>query len=135
MKTRHILLLAAAMLAVAVAAHAHHSFAATYDEAKSITIKGKMAQVQFRNPHSFVTVEVTTGTETVRWSVEWAGTTQLNNTGVQNDTLKYGDSVEITGNPGRDADDHRVRMRTVKRIDGTFSWGTRPGEVIDPGEK
>jgi len=132
MKNRLILLLTAGFLASAAAAYAHHSFAATYDEAKSITIKGRMVQFQFRNPHSFVAVEVTTGTETVRWSVEWAGTTQLNNTGVQNDTLKYGDMVEITGNPGREADDHRVRMRTVKRIDGTFTWGTRPGEVIDP---
>jgi hypothetical protein len=119
----------------AVSAFAHHSFAATYDESRSVTIKGKMVQFQFRNPHSFVTVEVTTGTEVVRWSIEWAGTTQLNNTGVQNDTLKYGDMVEISGNPGREAEDHRIRMRTVKRIDGTFSWGTRPGEVIDPGEK
>lgn len=132
MKNRLILLLTAGFLASAAAAYAHHSFAATYDEAKSITIKGRMVQFQFRNPHSFVAVEVTTGTETIRWSVEWAGTTQLNNTGVQNDTLKYGDMVEITGNPGREPDDHRVRMRTVKRIDGTFTWGTRPGEVIDP---
>ena len=135
MKTRRILLLTAAVLISAAAAYAHHSFAATYDESRSVTVKGKMVQFQFRNPHSFVTVEVTTGTENVRWSIEWAGTTQLNNTGVQNDTLKYGDAVEITGNPGREAEDHRIRMRTVKRIDGTFTWGTRPGEVIDPGEK
>lgn len=135
MKTKLILLLTAAILALSVTAYAHHSFAATYDEARSVTIKGKMVQFQFRNPHSFVTVEVKTGTETVRWSVEWAGTTQLNNTGVQNDTLKYGDTVEVSGNPGREAEDHRIRMRTVKRIDGTFTWGTRPGEVIDPGEK
>ncbi len=134
MKTLFVSLLAAAALAP-VAAYAHHSFAATYDESKSVTIQGKMVNFSFRNPHSFVTVEVTTGTETVRWSVEWAGTTQLNNTGVQNDTLKYGDAVEIAGNPGREPDDHRIRMRTVKRIDGTFTWGTRPGEVIDPGEK
>jgi hypothetical protein len=132
MKTKLILLLTAATLASGVVAYAHHSFAAFYDESKSITIKGKMVQFQFRNPHSFVAVEVTTGKETVRWAVEWAGTTQLNNTGVQNDTLKYGDTVEITGNPGREPGEARIRMRTVKRLDGTFTWGTRPGEVIDP---
>jgi hypothetical protein len=134
MKPRLILLLTAATLISSVAAYAHHSFAAFYDEtpSKRITIKGKMVQFQFRNPHSFVAVEVTTGTETVRWAVEWAGTTQLNNTGVQNDTLKYGDTVEITGDPGRIPEDHRIRMRTVRRLDGTFTWGTRPGEVIDP---
>ena len=134
MKSRPILLLTFAILVSGVAAYAHHSFAATYDESKSISIKGKMVQFSFRNPHSFVAVEVTTGTETVRWAVEWAGTTQLNNTGVQNDTLKYGDTVVVTGNTGRIAADHRLRMRTVKRPDG-FSWGDKPGEVIDPGEK
>jgi hypothetical protein len=135
MKSKFVLLFAAALLLCSITALAHHSFAATYDESQTVSIKGKMVQFQFRNPHSFVAVEVTTGTEVVRWSIEWAGTTQLNNTGVQNDTLKYGDMVEIAGNPGRDPADHRIRMRTVKRIDGTFSWGTRPGEVIDPGEK
>jgi hypothetical protein len=133
MKSR-MALFAGVILASAVTAFAHHSFAATYDESKTITIKGKMVQFAFRNPHSFVQVEVTTGKEKVRWAVEWAGTTQLNNTGVQNDTLKYGDDVEVTGNPGRDAGAHKLRMRTVKRPDG-FSWGNRPGEVIDPEER
>jgi hypothetical protein len=132
MRTRHILFIfiAAVLLGTTAAAYAHHSFAATYDEAKTITIKGRMVQFSFRNPHSFVQVEVTDGAEKVRWAVEWAGTAQLNNTGVQNDTLKYGDEVEVTGNPGRDPGGHRLRMRTVKRPDG-FSWGTRPGEVVD----
>jgi hypothetical protein len=124
------LCVAAAILAAASVASAHHSFAATYDETRTITIAGKMVQFSFRNPHSFVQVEVTEGDRKVRWAVEWAGTAQLNNTGVQNDTLKYGDEVEITGNPGRDPSAHRLRMRTVKRPDG-FSWGTRPGEVVD----
>ena len=130
MRARVALCVAAAILAAASVASAHHSFAATYDETRTITIAGKMVQFSFRNPHSFVQVEVTEGDRKVRWAVEWAGTAQLNNTGVQNDTLKYGDEVEITGNPGRDPSAHRLRMRTVKRPDG-FSWGTRPGEVVD----
>jgi hypothetical protein len=110
---------------------AHHSFAATYDESQTVTIEGKMVQFSFRNPHSFVQVEVTDENgETVRWAVEWAGTAQLRNTGVENDTLRYGDQVVVTGNPGRRAEDHRLRMRTVSRPDG-FSWGERPGEEVD----
>jgi hypothetical protein len=130
MKARLVLALAIALSAGAAAAWAHHSFAATYDETKTITIKGRMVQFSFRNPHSFVQVEVAEGNQKVRWAVEWAGTAQLNSTGVQNDTLKYGDEVEVTGNPGRNPAEHRLRMRTVKRPDG-FSWGTRPGEVVD----
>src|SRR5262245_8523668 len=124
MKSKLTFLWSIALLASStLAAYAHHSFAATYLEDRTITIEGRMVQFSFRNPHSFVSVEVTdpkTGQKT-RWAVEWAGSTQLNNTGVQSDTLKYGDIVLITGNPGRDPAEHRIRMRTVKRSDGTFT--------------
>jgi len=126
------LLTAAAMLASGATANGHHSFAATYSMDETITIEGKMVQFNFRNPHSFVMVEVTdeeTG-EVVRWGVEWGGSTQLRNSGVENDTLRYGDQVVITGNPGRNPLEHRLRMRTVKRPDG-FTWGDDSDEVFD----
>jgi len=135
MKRYLVVLLAAAACAFGRPVLAHHSFAATYLETQSVTIEGEIVQFVFRNPHSFVQVETNDGKQTIRWAVEWAGTAQLNNTGVQQDTLKYGDMVEVTGNPGRNPEDHRLRMRTVKRLDGSFSWGERPGEVIDPGQR
>ena len=121
----------AIVLLIPATVSAHHSFAATYDEGETIEITGRMVQFSFRNPHSFVQVEVTDESGgTVRWAVEWAGTAQLQNTGVENDTLRYGDTVIVTGNPGRNPGSNRLRMRTVKRPDG-FSWGERPGEVVD----
>ena len=130
MKGKLALLIAISLLGYAVAAYAHHSFAATYDEKQTMTITGKMVQFSFRNPHSFVQVEVDDGKEKVRWAVEWAGAAQLANSGIQNDTLKYGDTVVITGTPGRNPADHRMRMRSVKRPDG-FTWGDKPGQVVD----
>jgi Family of unknown function (DUF6152) len=130
MKTKSLLLFAAMILFSAIAAYAHHSFAATYDQKQTITITGKMVQFSFRNPHSFVQVEVDDGKDKIRWAVEWAGAAQLANSGIQNDTLKYGDTVVITGNPGRNPEDHRIRMTTVKRPDG-FSWGDKPGQVVE----
>jgi len=111
------------LLGTAVAAFAHHSFAATYDESKTAEIKGRIVAFQFRNPHSFVTVEVTdAGGKKVRWGVEGPGSTQLANTGVQNDTLRYGDEVVVTGNPSRTPGEAKLRLRTMKRPDG-FSFG------------
>jgi len=130
MRSKLALLVPAFLLGSAVAAYAHHSFAATYKEKETMTITGKIVQFSFRNPHSFVQVEVDEGNQKVRWAVEWAGAAQLANSGVQNDTLRYGDTVVITGSPGRNPADHRIRMRTVKRPDG-FSWGDKPGEVVD----
>ena len=112
-----------ALVATAVTAYAHHSFAATYDESKTIEIKGKMVAFQFRNPHSFVTVEVTDANgKKTRWGVEGPGSTQLANSGVQNDTLRYGDEVVVTGNPSRSPGEAKLRLRTMKRPDG-FSFG------------
>jgi hypothetical protein len=130
MKIKIPFLLSVVVLASAVAAYAHHSFAATYHQDQTVTIEGRMVQFSFRNPHSIVQVESTDPkTGKIRWTIEWAGSTQLNNNGVTNDSLKYGDIVIITGNPGRNPDEHRIRLVTVKRSDGTFSWGTKAGET------
>ena len=114
-----------AALVVAAQAYAHHSFAATYDESKTTEIKGKVVVFSFRNPHSFITVEVTEGNKKVRWGVEGPGSTQLTNSGIQNDTLKYGDEVVVTGNPSRTPGEAKLRLRTMKRPDG-FSFGFTP---------
>jgi hypothetical protein len=122
MKSRFVFLCVLAILGGAITASGHHSFAATYDESKTIEIKGKVVVFSFRNPHSLITVEVTDRGKKTRWAVEGPGSTQLANTGVQNDTLKYGDEVVITGSPSRTPDEPKMRMRTIKRPDG-FSYG------------
>jgi hypothetical protein len=124
----------AAMTAALMAssAIAHHSFTATYFEDRTVQIEGKLLQFLFRNPHSFVHVEAPDENgEPQRWAVEWGGAGQLSNQGVTNQTLRPGDVVTITGNPGRDPSDHRVRMLYLKRNSDGFDWGNRPGETFD----
>lgn len=117
--------LAVAALAVGGARlQAHHSFAATYFEDKTETIEGDLVQFLFRNPHSFVHVEGKDASgNVVRWAVEWGAGLQLNRQGVTRETLKPGDHVIITGNPGRNAEDHRLRMRTISRPSDGWKWG------------
>ena len=112
-------------------AFAHHSFAATYLEDQSVTIEGDIVQFLLRNPHSFVHVMVKQpdGTQ-VRHVVEWGSPTQLSGK-VSRDTLKPGDHVIITGNPGRNTDDHRVRLLTFKRPKDGWSWGMLADEKVD----
>jgi hypothetical protein len=43
-------------------------------------------------------------------------------TGITHDTLRPGDHVIFTGNPGRTAEDHRVRMRSILRRKDGFKW-------------
>ena len=111
---------------------AHHSFSATYLEDQSITIEGELVQFIFRNPHSFVHVMVTEkdGSK-VRYAVEWGGAGQLGGQGVNRETLKPGDVIVISGSPGRNPAEHRVRMVSLRRPKDGFGWGQRPGEVVD----
>ena len=132
MKARIACLLLAGLFAVGTTTYAHHSFAATYIEKEQIKIEGKIAQFVFRNPHSFVHVLVKDENGAmIRWAVEWQGGGQLGASGITAQTFKAGDPVIITGNPGRDASEHRMRMVTLKRTTDGFGWGNRPGEVVN----
>ena len=132
MKNKVILLALAAILISGLTAYAHHSFAATYDQNKEVKIEGKIAQFLIRSPHSFVHVLAPDETGTMqRWAIEWQGAAQLIDSGVTKDTLKAGDPVIVTGNPGRDPADHRIRMKTIKRTTDGFEWGNRQGQVVE----
>ena len=132
MKRYVIAVLAVGMVTVGANAWAHHSFAATYIEDQSVTIEGQLVQFLLRNPHSFVHVMVkeTNGTMN-RYVVEWGSPAQLSGQSVTRDTLKPGDHVVITGNPGRNPTDHRVRLLTFKRPSDGWNWGILPNEKVD----
>src|SRR5687768_15164118 len=131
MKERVPLVLVALFLFVFTAS-AHHSIGATYDQNKEVKLDVRLVQFMFRNPHAFVHVEAPDETGKMqRWSVEWGGATQLSGQGVNRDTFKVGDEVIITGNPGRNPVDHKVKMNTLHRKSDGFGWGTRPGEVVN----
>ena len=113
---------------------AHHSFSATYVSDQRMTVEGDLVQVVFRNPHSFLylaTGEKDNDGKLIRWAIEWGGTGQLGTQGVTRDTLKVGDHVVITGNPGHNPAEHRLRMLTVRRPADGFTWGARDGEKVD----
>ena len=132
MKLRFVFATIAVAIFCTSTVQAHHSFAATYFEDRTTQIEGKLVQFMFRNPHSFIHVEAKDDKGKVqRWSVEWGGASQLGSQGVTNETLKYGDEVTIIGNPGRVAEDYRIRMISLRRKSDNFGWGQRPGEVVN----
>lgn len=126
------LVFALTLVAAASPVRAHHSFAATYDEGKTVKIEGRLVQFQFRNPHSFVYVTAPDPAgQMQRWTVEWGGGGQLDSQGITRETLRPGDHIVITGNPGRNPADYRVRLVTLLRPSDGFGWGQRPGQVVD----
>ena len=122
----------AGLMVFGTAMYAHHSIGAAYDGTKDLKIEGKLVQFNFRNPHSFVTLDtISKDGKTERWVVEWGGATSLGGQGVTRTTLQIGDEVVITGNPSRTVGLLRLKMNTLHRKSDGFGWGTKPGDVVD----
>ncbi len=112
---RTLLFVLAGVALSGMTAGAHHSFNAVYDVSREVTIEGKLVQFQFRNPHSWVHVEVTNENgEVERWAIEWGGSGQLRGQGVTRTTLKVGDNVIISGTPSRTKGDPKMKMNALR---------------------
>ena len=126
MKTR-ILLLSAAVVLLAGGARlvAHHSFTAAYDSTKRVTMEGTVKEFVWRNPHSYVRIDVADKEgKTENWTLEWGSSNQLSAAKypVTRTTLKAGDKIIAGGEPGRDPAARRMRVFTIKRpVDG-WQW-------------
>ena len=103
-------------------AWAHHSFASTYSS-ETVTIKGRVVEFLFRNPHSVILVE-TAGEkqQTITWAAEWGTAGQLSRQGIESDTLQPGDRVILSGNPSRNSADHRLRLGDIARPSDGWKW-------------
>ena len=105
------------------AARAHHSFTATYDENKKQKIDGEIVQFLFRNPHSMIHVSAPAEDGVVhRWVIEWAGVSALAGNGVTHESLRIGDHVVVVGNPGRNPEEHRLRLLSIDRPSDGWTW-------------
>jgi hypothetical protein len=132
MNRNPVVAIAAGLLLTGGAAFAHHSQVAVYQSNTEQKIEGELVQVMIRSPHSWVHVEAKDEKGDVqRFAIEWGGAAQLRNAGVDTKTLKIGDKVRITGRPGRNAMDHRLLMMYIDRPSDGWSWGNKPGEVVD----
>ena len=126
MKARILLLFAGVvLLAGGAQVFAHHSFTAAYDSTKRVTIEGVVKEFVWRNPHSYVRIDIMTKEgKTENWTLEWGSSNQLSAAKypVTRTTLKAGDKIIAGGEPGRDPEARRVRIFTLKRpIDG-WEW-------------
>ena len=125
-------LIVVALCLAGPAAEAHHSFAATYLPDQMVTIRGEVLEVVFRNPHSFVRLLVRGDSgESVRYAVEWVGAAQLGTDGIKQGALRPGDIVVVTGNPGRNAADHILRMNKLYRPKDGLTWNAHGGELVN----
>jgi hypothetical protein len=103
---RNVVLAAvAAWLALGAAALAHHSVAVNFDNSKTLTLTGTLKQVDIRNPHSRITLEVAQPDGSIKqWLIEWSDRNALVRRKVPFQLLHVGDMVTITASPSRTLD-------------------------------
>jgi hypothetical protein len=109
----------AGLLALALPAFAHHSFAVFFDEARTLSLSGTVQEFQFRNPHGVIRFEVKGADGKMQvWKAETNSPTILERRGWKRDSLKAGDTITVEGWPARDGTNY-LRMRAARRADGT----------------
>jgi hypothetical protein len=72
---------AALMLGAGTAIQAHHSFAAQYDNNKSINVTGALTKLEWTNPHVYIYIDVTDATtkKVTNWAFEMGPPHMLRN--------------------------------------------------------
>jgi hypothetical protein len=130
--------IALALAGTAFTALAHHSFA-MFDQANRTTLKGKVAEFQWTNPHAFIQMEVVgaNGKADI-WSIELNSPNNLKRQGWSSTSLKPGDQITLITAPLRDMSEHKGGLFiSLTLADGTVlkeaAFAGNAGPVNVPG--
>ncbi len=125
---RTTLFIAAAVIALAAARlAAHHSFAAEFDGAKPVTLKGTVTQMEWINPHAWLHMDVKgPDGKVVSWMIEGGAPNALIRRGWNRSSVPAGTAVVVEGFRARDGS-NRANGRTVTLADGRKLFIGSPG--------
>jgi hypothetical protein len=108
------------MLLVVIAARgvAHHSFAAEYDEKKTIKLQGKVTEMRWSNPHAWIYMDVAGADgKVVNWAFETGGANALFRRGWRKEDLPAGTVLIIDGWQARNGS-NTANARSITFPDG-----------------
>ena len=106
------------LMAATLSVSAHHSFSAEFDQAKPVTLEGKVAMMEWVNPHSWLHIDVTNADgSVVRWKIEGGSPSVLLRKGWNRDSLPPGTKVKVTGFQAKDGS-FRASSRDLQFPDG-----------------
>jgi hypothetical protein len=103
------------LLALPIGAAGHHSFSAHFLMDSFIEVEGRVAEIEWVNPHIKIFVEDQDGE---RWEIEAGPVNLLSRMGIERDRIAIGDRLRARGNPGR-RDDHMLWVSNFLLADNT----------------
>ncbi len=121
---------AAGLLLIAATAHAHHAFSSEFDAARPIELRGVVTRMEWINPHSWITIDVTNEDGSVQtWEIEAGAPNAMFRRGFTRDSLPVGTEIVVRGYQARDGGP-RANGRDLTLPDGQrlFLGGSAPDQ-------
>lgn len=136
MRTRLFAVLGGSLVVVVAAmpASAHHSFAAEFDAAKPIMLRGVVKKMEWINPHSWLTMDVKNPDgSTTTWEVEAGAPNAMFRRGFTRNSLPVGTEVVVNGFQAKDGQ-KRANGRDIRFPDGKLLFMGSSGTPGAPDE-
>jgi hypothetical protein len=131
MRAKVSFLLAVGTLLSPVPILAHHSFAAEFDIKKPVTLHGKVTQMEWINPHSWIHLDVVgPDGKVVSWMVEGGTPNILLRRGFTKKSLEVGTEIVVEGYQAKNGE-NRANGSNITFQDGKrlFIGGSNPNEL------
>ena len=135
--TRSAVMVGIALCVASAPLRAHHSFAAEYDEHKTVTLKGTLTRLDWVNPHGWLYIDVKgPDGKVVNWAIEAGAPNALLRRGLRKTDFPAGIEIVVTGFLAKNGSP-TANGRTVTLPDGRdfFAGSSGTGAPNDGAER